>query len=122
MCEAGNQIIIIKLPVPPIHLGYLSCELLHVPLTEAAHDVQLSQLAMFLALRHLQDHVYAFLFGVAYEPAGIDYCYLAFGVGSVVYAGVSGNLQPPHDALGIHEVLRAPEGDDIYLRLVHVTV
>ena len=53
LCEAGNQIIIIKLPVPPVHLGYLCCELLHVPLAKAAHDVQLAQLAMFLALCHL---------------------------------------------------------------------
>ncbi len=100
-----NEVQVVKLPKPFIHLGYLGFQVFAVTFCQAAHDIQAFQFALCLSPRKLQNGVNAFLFGIADESAGIDDGYLAGCHFGVVSTTITETLQPRHQALGIHQIL-----------------
>ena len=109
----------VELSVILIYLRQLFLQLSPIPLAQTTHHNQLPQLALFLPLCHLQNHVDALFFGVADESAGIDHAYLAFRFLRVMDTFPSCRLQLPHHTLCIHQILRASQRYKIHYTPLH---
>ena len=80
---------------------------------EASHDDELPEPARLLALRKLQNHVDAFLLGIADEAARIHNGYLALGVVGIVRHAETVQLQLTDELLAIDKVLAAAKSDEV---------
>ena len=99
--DEGDDALEVELAEIGIHFGYFGFEFGAIALAEASHDDELAELVMLLAFRHLEDHVDALFFGIAYESAGVDDADLAFGFFGVMDTGPPGSFELSHNALGI---------------------
>jgi len=99
--DEGDDALEVEFAEIGIHFGEFGFKFCAITLAEAAHDDELAQLVMLLAFRHLEDHVDAFLFGIAYESAGVDDADFAFGFFGVMDTGPAGSFELSHNALGI---------------------
>ena len=92
-----------------VDLGDLGAKLVTVPFRETARHNQALAGAVFLVPRHLENGVDRLLFGGVDERARIDHEHVR--ALSVARQLVPGFLRQPQHDLGVHEILRTPEGN-----------
>ena len=73
-----------------------------------------------LALRIGENSINALLFGIPDEPAGVNYQYRRLRFVRLKVAAEAVGLQLAHQPLGIHQVLRATQTDNINVLNCHL--
>ena len=100
-----------------VHLRDTSLEIILITLGQAARDEQFVELALLLGRRVVEDRVNRLLLRVVDKSAGVDHDDRGIiAVGLMLDLELAGE-QPAHQHLGIIEILRTAESDDLDLVL-----
>ena len=112
--EVSNQLVPVEFAVEAIHIGNLLLEFFSVAFGETAHDIDCFEEPLFFLLTEVQNHFDALFFGICNESTRVHNCRVAVqGVGIMEETDAM-FLKAEQQPLGVHQILGAPHGDEVY--------
>ena len=119
MLEVIDKFCPVEFSVELVNLLYLFAQLGEVSFRQASHYIQTVQVALFLSLAELKNHIYRLLLGIANETAGVYYRYLTARLVTVMDYLIAALLQLTHKMLRIDKILRASHSYYVNTVLLH---
>ena len=115
VAQVSNQFFPVEFAVELVDLRNFLLELLQVAFRQTSHHEKLVELPILLQFTEFEDHVDAFFFGIADKAACVhDGNVTVHGLGVVVNLETL-FLELVEQLFGIHQILGASHGDDVYL-------
>ena len=113
-----QQILVVELPIPPIHLRNFLLKVCEITLRETAHHKELLNPALRLGLGKLKNRIDALFLGIGNEATGIHDDNLTLRIVTIVGTMIAVGLHQAHQPFTVHKILGTTQRDDIN-RLLH---
>ena len=114
LAQVVEQLCPVELAIEFVHLRNLMSQLLHETLGQTPHHIHLLHTSLFLSLTQLQNHVHTLLLCISNEATRVHHHNLTLRVITVMCDMIAIQLQLTNQPFRIHQILRAPQCDNIY--------
>ena len=114
LAQVVEQFRPVEFAVELVHLRNLMPQFLHEALRQTPHHIHLLHTPLFLCLTQFENHVHALLLRIGNEATRVHHHNLTLQVLTIMRHTIAIQFQLTNQPFRIHQILRAPQRDDIY--------